>query len=87
MKFEKSNIANKKYSVITPKGKKIHFGDTRYEHYKDTTGLKLYSNLDHLDEKRRSAYRKRHSKILTKSGTPAYLDKEQPSYYAYNYLW
>ena len=36
-KFEKSKSKNKKYSVITPSGKKINFGDKRYEHFKDTT--------------------------------------------------
>ena len=87
MKFEVSNQKNKKYSVITPSGKKIHFGDKRYEHYKDTTGLGVYSHLDHNDKERRKRYRRRHSNILLKDGTPAYKNKEQPSYYSYNYLW
>jgi len=47
----------------------------------------LYSDLDHLDEARRKRYRERHSKILLKDGTPAYKNKEQPSYFSYNYLW
>lgn len=87
MNFQKSTRKNKKYSVITPKGKVVHFGDTRYQHYKDSTGLNLYSNLDHNDKKRRDNYRTRHKAILTKEGKPAYLDKEQPSFYSYFFLW
>lgn len=85
--FSKSTRANKKYSVITPKGKKIHFGDTRYKHYKDNTPLKLYSHLDHKDPKRRANYRNRHKAIKLKDGTPAYKNKEQSAYYSYYYLW
>lgn len=85
--FTRSKVKNKKYSVITPSGKTINFGDTRYQHYQDRTGLGLYTNLNHNDKQRRAAYRSRHSKILLKNGTPAYLDKEQPSYYSYHFLW
>lgn len=86
-KFEVSNRENKKYKVITPSGKTVHFGDKRYEQYKDTTPLKAYSNLNHNDEERRKQYRARHSAVKTKDGTPAYKDPEKPSYYAYKYLW
>ena len=85
--FKRSTRQNKKYMVRTPKGKLIHFGDTRYQHFKDKTPLKLYSNLDHGDKKRRDAYRKRHEKILLKDGTPAYKNKEQSAYYSYYFLW
>ena len=88
MKFERSTRKNKKYMVTTPSGKKIvHFGDTRYQHYRDSTGLKLYSNLDHLDKKRRDNYRTRHKSIMLKNGKPAYLDREQPAYWSFHYLW
>ena len=57
---------NKKYSVeIFIKGnllKKVSFGDKRYQQYRDSTPLKLYSNKDHLDKKRRALYFKRHKK-------------------------
>jgi hypothetical protein len=85
--FSKSNIEGKKYSVITPSGKKIHFGSSNYKHFKDVTGVGAWSHLDHNDEKRRSLYKKRHSAIETKDGNPAYKDKEQPAYYSWNYLW
>lgn len=87
MNFQRSTRKNKKYSVISPNGKVIHFGDTRYQHYKDTTPLALYSHLDHLDKNRRDNYRSRHKSIMLKNGKPAYLDKEQPSYYSFRYLW
>jgi hypothetical protein len=86
-KFEKSTRKDKKYSVITESGKKIHFGNINFQHYKDNTGLGLYSHLNHLDKKRRDNYRARHKAILKKDGTPAYLDKEQPAYFSYKYLW
>ena len=86
-KFEKSTRPNKKYSVITPAGKKIHFGEASMEHYKDTTGLGIWSHKDHLDKERRKNYRARHEAIKTKDGKPAYKDKEQPAYYSYNFLW
>ncbi len=85
--FKRSTRKNKKYMVRSPKGKLIHFGDTRYQHYEDRTPLKLYANLNHKDPKRRQAYRKRHEAIKLKDGTPAYKNKEQSSYYSYYYLW
>ena len=50
----KSNLKFKKYAVYVLKdGKRrlIHFGDARYQQYKDKIGL--YSHLDHNDKKRR----------------------------------
>ncbi len=85
--FKKSNIRYKKYQVITPRGRTIHFGDTRYQHYRDSTGLGLYSHLDHRDPVRRANYRRRHSAIKTKDGSLAYKDKEQAAYYSWTYLW
>lgn len=86
MEFMKSTRKNKKY-MVKVNGKLIHFGDTRYGHFKDSTGLNLYSYLDHGDTKRRLNYKKRHSKILLKNGEPAYKNKSSPAFYSYNYLW
>jgi len=44
MDIQKSSRKNKKYMVEID-GKTIHFGDNRYQHYKDRTSLKLYSHL------------------------------------------
>lgn len=54
--LKKSSRKNKKYMAVFPNGNTVHFGDSRYEQYKDVTNLKLYSNLDHNDIKRKKAY-------------------------------
>ena len=89
--FKKSNRKGKKYMVEVD-NKWIHFGALKpdgkgYQHYKDSTGLGLYSHLDHGDKERRKRYRDRHSKILLKDGTPAYKNKNQSAYWSYYYLW
>lgn len=77
----KSDKPNKKYKAIITNKKNVadfklvyfgslYNGDSKtskrlYEHYKDITPFKLYKHLDHKDKKRREAYRKRHSKIMT----------------------
>ena len=83
--FRQSTRKNKKYDAILTddKGNTIHipFGDTRYEQYKDTTGLGLYSKGDHLDEKRRTSYRARHG--ANGSQTIRY----SPAWFSWTYLW
>lgn len=59
--FRKSTRAHKKY-MVTVGNKTVHFGDTRYQHYKDSTGKGLYTHLNHLDPARRRAYKIRHEK-------------------------
>ena len=85
--FRKSKNINKKYDVLTPKGKWISFGSRTGKIYRDSTPLKLYKRLEHNDPKIRNAWRARHRQIKLKDGTPAYLDKEQPAYYSSRYLW
>ena len=51
---------NKKYNAVlkekkTGKIKKIGFGDKSYPQYEDKA-LKMYSHLNHYDEKRRNNY-------------------------------
>jgi hypothetical protein len=58
------------------KGKQIHFGARDYSDY-----------LDHKDIDRRNRYRARARGIMLASGNPAYMDKNQPAYYAYRILW
>ena len=69
VKFEKSHIKIKKYNAVIQNKKtgrevRIPFGARGYEHYKDSTDLKLYSSKDHGDHKRRKNYT---NKFLTKS--------------------
>jgi len=86
-KFEKSTRKGKKYSVITPSGKKIHFGASGMEQYKDSTGLGLYSHLDHGDKERRKRYLARAKGIKDKNGNLTWNNKESPNYYSVHYLW
>lgn len=65
--FEKSKNKDKKYDAILTNGihiKKIPFGHPKYQHYRDSTNLKLYKHLDHYDKKRQALYRKRHAKDI-----------------------
>lgn len=63
IKIVKPTQKNKKYKAIVTIDKKqqtVHFGDVRYEHYKDSTPLKLWSHLNHNDLERRRQYHIRH---------------------------
>lgn len=86
MNFQKSTRKDKKYMVFY-NNKWIHFGHPSYEHYKDNTNLKLYSYLDHHDEKRREKYLKRAKGIRDKNGNLTYLNKNSPNYWSIHYLW
>ncbi len=46
-----------------------------------------HAYIDHGDEKLKKAWRARHSKILLKDGTPAYMSKDSPDFYAWRILW
>ena len=76
----KSTRAGKKYSVYvkSEKGnpKLIHFGDSKYQQFKDKLGH--YKHLDHGDPKRKKAYYSRHG--------PA-TDKNTPKYWSHKILW
>lgn len=71
-----SDRKDKKYVYISPDGKKKHFGSRGMQDY-----------IDHRDNNRRKAYRKRHSAIKTKSGKRAIDIKNSPAYLSYNLLW
>ena len=76
--IEKSKVKNKKYAAILPNGKRVNFGDKRYQQYEDKTNLKLYSNLDHHDKQRKKRYYERHDK---------YYPKYSPDWLSKTYLW
>jgi len=74
---------NKKYTAFlkekkTGKIKKISFGDKRYQQYDDKV-LKVYSHLNHYDEKRRSNYRSRHKNDK--------LNEYSPGWFSWTFLW
>lgn len=81
--FRRSKTAGKKYDALVRRENGhisyVPFGQLGYAQYKDTTGLGLYSSVDHLDKKRRAAYRARHAGEEKK--------KYSPGYFAWNYLW
>lgn len=90
-KIKKSTRKHKKYMVLVKgKGKRfktIHFGDTRYQHFKDTTPLQLYKKLNHFDSDRRERYLKRARGIKNKAGELTHKDKNSPNYYSIKFLW
>ena len=84
--FTKSTRTGKKYSVITPSGKTVHFGDSKMGHFKDTA-LGLYSHLNHSDNTRRKSYLARAKGIKNARGQLTWKDKESANYYSVRYLW
>ena len=73
--FGRSDVKNKRYYVIYKK-KKINFG---------LQGGSTF--IDHKDEKKRKAWRARHSKIRNKEGQLVYKLKTSPDYWSWNILW
>lgn len=97
VKFMKSSRQFKKYVVIlehklTKKTRKLHFGDTRYQQYRDSTPIKAYSSKDHKDIKRMRRYYLRHSGISKRLKA---IEKEKriskflytPKILSHMYLW
>lgn len=84
IRFERSRSRGKKYDAIiedkfTKRQQRVPFGSNVHEQYRDNTGLKLYSRLDHNDPKRRANYKARHEKTRHK--------KFSSSWYADQFLW
>ena len=82
--FEKSHLKDKKYNAVlknkkTGKIRKIPFGCSSYEHFKDKTKTGLWSHKDHKDKKRRELYRIRHKGEDKK--------KFSSGYFSMKYLW
>jgi hypothetical protein len=78
VRFERSRTKNKKYDAIiedrkTKRTQRVPFGQIGYAQYKDSTGLKLYSRLDHGDEERKKNYLARHEKTRHKKWSASWL--------------
>jgi hypothetical protein len=84
-RFFKSEKPNKKLKVKI-NNKWIHFGDNRYEHYYDKTGL-LDKSLNHGNDLRRKRYLQRATKIKDKEGNYTVNDKNSANYWAVRLLW
>lgn len=84
--FKKSERKDKKYKVFY-NGNWIHFGHRKMQQYRDSTGLGLYSHLDHLDKRRRDNYRARAKGIKNDKGEYTYKNPNYANYYSYWFLW
>jgi len=82
--YEKSNMKNKKL-MTKVNNKIIHFGDSRYQQFKDKTGI--YKSLDHGDKERRKKYLLRAKGIKNKKGDLTYQDPNSANYHAVRVLW
>ena len=70
--FKRSSRKGKKLDAFDDNGQKVaSFGDLRYQHYHDLTGL-LPEKLNHGDPERRKRYYQRHGKTAEK-GTPKWF--------------
>ena len=86
------NISNKACSLGASeigfskvKGKRLY---VIYDNKKINFGSDVGSTfIDHNDDKKRKAWRARHSKIKNKGGQFAYKLKTSPSFWSYNLLW
>ena len=74
-----STRKHKKYMAVWRDGRPaVHFGDNRYEHWRDSTPLGIYTHLNHNDDERRRRYYLRH-------GYNAKLHSAK--WFAHKYLW
>ena len=74
-----SRAKHKKYSVYVMRDgrrKLIHFGDRRYQQFRDRLGH--FSHLDHNDQRRRELWYARHGRTN---------DRSSPRYWAARVLW
>lgn len=85
--FKESTRKNHKYMVKTPSKKWVHFGFKKMQQFRDSTGLGLYSHLDHGDSKRRKSYLARAKGIKDKNGNLTWKNPESANYYSVKYLW
>jgi hypothetical protein len=73
-----SRNKKKKYDVFKDGKFLLSYGDINYSHYKDFFGY--YSELDHLDKKRRQRYWMRHK-------NDHIHDPNYPGYWSWWFLW
>ena len=96
LRFEKGPHKKKYTAYIknkeTKKIRKIHFGASDYQQYKDRTNLGIYKKKNHNDIKRMRRYYSRHSGVKTrKKGIKKEKKKSRGLYNAkllsHIYLW
>ena len=77
-KLEISDHKNKRFTITLDDNSIIHFGQYPYN------GRGTF--IDHHDEKIKSAWQARHSKVML-NNQPAYLNPNSANYYNWNLLW
>ena len=82
--YEKSTRKDKKLMTIVD-GKKVHFGNPKYQHFKDKTGI--WKSKDHGDPARQKNYLSRAKGIKLKDGSLAWKNPKSPNYHAVRILW
>jgi len=96
IKFKKGRFPKKYTAYVkdkkTKKVRMIHFGDVRYQQYKDRTPLKLYANKNHGTRKRMENYFNRHSGEKNRKKAIKKEKKKSKGYYnakilSHEYLW
>ena len=90
IRFIVPKSGNKKYIAILPDGRRVAFGDRRYQHYADKVPVRLgggkWKKKDHKDAKRRANYRARHRSVM-KGRKPAYQVRYTPAWFSWYFLW
>ena len=96
VKFKRGPFPKKYTAYVknnqTKKVRKIHFGDKRYQQYKDRTPLKLYARKNHGTKRRMENYFNRHSGTKNrKKAIEKEINKSNGYYNAkilsHKYLW
>lgn len=82
--YVKSPRKNKKLRTVV-NGVTVDFGDTRYEHFKDKTGI--WASLDHKNEKRRKNYLTRTAGLKDGQGKLTKDNPTSPNYHSRRILW
>jgi len=82
--YVKSPRKNKKLRTVV-NGVNVDFGDVRYQHFKDKTGI--WSSLDHGDKQHRKKYLTRTSGIKDGQGKLTKDDPMSPNWHSRKILW
>ena len=96
LRFERGPHGKKYTAFIqdkkTKKIRKLHFGASDYEQFKDRTPLKLYAHKNHNTRRRMQNYFNRHSGTKKRGQAIALEKKKSKGYYSpkilsHVYLW
>ena len=96
VKFMKGPRGKKYTAIVEEKGtrkrRRIHFGASDYQQYKDRTDLKLYAKKNHGTRKRMQNYYNRHSGTKNRKKAIEKEIKESDGFYtakilSHQYLW